>query len=112
MWTNDLLSTVWLWSVLIASISEEKTARKILWGHFLCRDKSDVLCFRDNAGDIIGKYWDERKDNTDDSKSFVVAAAKILISELRSKTDFDVIHYPNSGALQMLRATNYGYQNY
>ena len=58
--------------------------------------KSDVLCFRDTAGDIIRKYWDERKDNTDDSKSFVIAAAKILISELRSKTDFDVIHYPNS----------------
>ena len=58
--------------------------------------KSDVLCFRDTAGDIIRKYWDERKDNTDDSKLFVFAAAKILILELRSKTDFDVIHYPSS----------------
>ena len=58
--------------------------------------QSNVLCFRDTAGDIIKKYWDERKDNTDDSKSFVTAAAKILISELRSKTDFDAIHYPNS----------------
>ena len=58
--------------------------------------KSDVLCFCDTAGDIIRKYWGERKNNTDDSKSFVIAAAKILISELRSKTDFDVIHYPNS----------------
>ena len=58
--------------------------------------KSDVLCFRDTAGDIIRKYWDERKDNTDDSKSFVIAAAKILISESRSNADFDVIHYSSS----------------
>ena len=54
------------------------------------------MCFRDTAVNIIKKYWDERKDNTDDSKSFVTAAAKILISDLRSKTDFDAIHYPNS----------------
>ena len=33
--------------------------------------KSDVLCFRDTAGDIIRKYWDERNNNTDHSIEIV-----------------------------------------
>ena len=57
--------------------------------------KSDVLCFRDTASEIIRKCWDKRKE-TDELRSLVATAAKILISELRSKTDFDVSHYRNS----------------
>ena len=73
---------------------QEKYCEAILFAEI--NGKSDALCFRDTAGDIIRKYWDKRKDNTDDSKSFVIAAAKILISESRSNADFDVIHYSSS----------------
>ena len=86
---------------------QEKYCEAILFAEI--NGKSDVLCFRDTAGDIIRKYWDKRKDNTDDSKSFVIAAAKILISELRSKTDFDIIHYPNSSDIADVESN---YQNY
>ena len=65
--------------------------------------KSDVLCFRGTASEIMRKRWDERKDKADESRLFVVTAAKILILELRCKTDFDVSHYPNNSGIKNVK---------
>lgn len=116
IWTNGLLSIIYHWSILIKSISEKETRRKVqqnstfssssvIFSFAKIDGKSDILSYQDTVNEIIRKCLYERKYRTDYLKLLVIKATKTLVIELRFTLTLRII--PTKLMSRALRKMSY-----